>query len=936
MLKRIICLVLTISLFYLLQCGLFQPEPEKGSLIVKPETSSSEPGLLKTNATLNSIKCVLEQGSKTKYNQTITTKQDGNFQVHITELEAADNYSILLYGYSNEEIIGRFAQSGISIRAGEETPVTMTWTKFKPDLQSPANANTTEDTTPVFDWTDVNGAVKYELVVALSNSFVNPVIQQAALTASGYTATQTMSDNTYYWRVRCQDSQGSWGDWSDIFSFTVETPPQIVENPMFNPPQGTYSGTQNVTITCGTSGAEIYYTINGADPTQTSTRYTGAIIISTTTLLKAKAFKEGWTSSGITSGTYIITGTVATPTFDPAPGTYTSARNVTISCTTTGVTIRYTTDNSDPTETSALYSGALTVPLNTTITFKARAYKSGSTPSSIATGTYTVTGTVAAPVFNPLPGTFTGPQNITITSATAGAAIYYTTDGTEPTQTSTRYTTPVVVNSTLTLKARAFKTDWASSAIASGTYTITGTIAAPTFNPTPGTYTSAQNVTISCTTAGTTIRYTTNGSDPTETSTQYSGPLTVPLNTIITFKARAFKSGSTPSSIATGTYTITGSVATPVFNPLPGTFAGPQNVTISSATSGAVIYYTTNGADPTQSSTTYTTAIPVSTTTTIKARAYKTDWAPSVVAGGAYTIINNTAPTASFTVDPASGTTQTLFTFDASGCTDSEDSPAVLQVRWDWENDGVWDTEFTTTKAATHQYNSEGTKTVKLEVKDSENLANIITHQLNISAIETGTVIDIDGNTYQTVKIGDQWWMAENLRVTHYRNGDPIPNITDNTEWKYFSTGAYCYYDNNNINAAVYGALYNWHVVNDNRNLAPAGWHVPSDAEWQALINYLGGDAVAGGKMKEVGTTHWLSPNKGATNESGFTARPGGWRGASRPSGFCWIGGNASFWSTTEDSNGLAWFRVLGYDFFNVYRYSYSIYDGYSIRLVRD
>ena len=113
---------------------------------------------------------------------------------------------------------------------------------------------------------------------------------------------------------------------------------------------------------------------------------------------------------------------------------------------------------------------------------------------------------------------------------------------------------------------------------------------------------------------------------------------------------------------------------------------------------------------------------------------------------------------------------------------------------------------------------------------------------------EIGTVTDIDGNLYYTVKIGEQWWMLENLRVTHYRNGDAIPNVTDDAEWEGLSTGAYCDYDNDPANVATYGRLYNWYAVGDSRNIAPAGWHVPSDDEWQTLVDYLGGSSVAGGE----------------------------------------------------------------------------------------
>ncbi|MBU4444183.1 MAG: fibrobacter succinogenes major paralogous domain-containing protein [Candidatus Marinimicrobia bacterium] len=203
------------------------------------------------------------------------------------------------------------------------------------------------------------------------------------------------------------------------------------------------------------------------------------------------------------------------------------------------------------------------------------------------------------------------------------------------------------------------------------------------------------------------------------------------------------------------------------------------------------------------------------------------------------------------------------------------------------------------------------------------------------SGLETGTVTDIDGNVYQTVKIGDQWWMAENLKVTHYRNGDPIPNVTDNTDWSNLSTGASCNYDNEASNVATYGRLYNWYAVSDSRQIAPAGWHMPSDAEWQTLIDYLGGESVAGGKMKETGTTHWGSPNASATNESGFAALPGGYHLYYYGTYYS-LCNHAYFWSSTEDDSSTAWYRSLRYDGSDVYRYGYYKQDGFSVRCVRD
>jgi uncharacterized protein (TIGR02145 family) len=163
------------------------------------------------------------------------------------------------------------------------------------------------------------------------------------------------------------------------------------------------------------------------------------------------------------------------------------------------------------------------------------------------------------------------------------------------------------------------------------------------------------------------------------------------------------------------------------------------------------------------------------------------------------------------------------------------------------------------------------------------------------------TVTDIDGNVYTIVTIGTQQWLGENLKVIHYRNGDLIPNVSDNTAWINLLTGAYCNYNNDTNNTAIYGRLYNFHAAVDNRNIAPTGWHVPTKAEWDTLVNYLGGGNIAGGKLKEIGTEHWESPNTGATNESGFSALPGGMRsGAEINPSFGDIGKSGYFWSATQ------------------------------------
>lgn len=161
------------------------------------------------------------------------------------------------------------------------------------------------------------------------------------------------------------------------------------------------------------------------------------------------------------------------------------------------------------------------------------------------------------------------------------------------------------------------------------------------------------------------------------------------------------------------------------------------------------------------------------------------------------------------------------------------------------------------------------------------------------------TVTDIDGNVYHTVKIGTQVWMVENLRVTKFNDGVAIPLVEDNEPWSELSAAGYCWYNNDEANfKSEYGALYNWYAV-ENDKLCPVGWHVASNEEWKTLIDYLGGEDVAGGKLKEFGTSHWLSPNAGATNASNFSALPGGGRYFD---GTWWeVGGFANYWTSTSD-----------------------------------
>ena len=194
--------------------------------------------------------------------------------------------------------------------------------------------------------------------------------------------------------------------------------------------------------------------------------------------------------------------------------------------------------------------------------------------------------------------------------------------------------------------------------------------------------------------------------------------------------------------------------------------------------------------------------------------------------------------------------------------------------------------------------------------------------------------VSLTAVNYPSVLIGAQYWMEKNLEVTTYRNGDPIPYVTDATAWAALTTGAWCYYNNDPANGSLYGKLYNWYAVNDPRGLAPTGWHVPTDDEWTTLSTTLGGDAVAGGKMKVAGTTRWTTPNTGATNESGFAGLPGGFR--STNGSFYDVGSFGYWWSSTEDYATYAWLRDLLYINGVIDRASGSKRDGFSVRCLRD
>lgn len=198
------------------------------------------------------------------------------------------------------------------------------------------------------------------------------------------------------------------------------------------------------------------------------------------------------------------------------------------------------------------------------------------------------------------------------------------------------------------------------------------------------------------------------------------------------------------------------------------------------------------------------------------------------------------------------------------------------------------------------------------------------------------TISDIDGNIYNTVMIGTQFWMKENLKTTKYNDGAEIPYIKADSIWSSNSRGAQCEYDNNSAISEIYGRLYNWFVVTKTnpKNVCPSGWHVPSDEEWTILTFYLGDGHIAGGKMKEKGTLHWIDPNIGATDETGFTALPGGGRYYSGAYGS--LGESGFWWSSSERDSELALFSGIANSDNSMTNNSGLKTCGFSIRCIKN
>ena len=469
-----------------------------------------------------------------------------------------------------------------------------------------------------------------------------------------YTAPIMVSQSEYVWAIATAPglSQSN----SVLATFTINLP--AAAQPVILPAGGTYTTVQTITMTDSTVGAKIFYTTDGSTPTTSSAQYTAPFTISQSETVRAIATVTGYSQSPVTAVTYTINLTLAAqPVISPAGGTYTTIQTATITDTTTGATIYYTTDGSTPTANSTKYTAPLTV--SQTLTVKAIATAAGYAQSPMTSATYTINLPVAAtPVISPGGGTYTTSQTVTITDATGGATIFYTIDGSTPTSNSTPYTVPLTVSQPETVRAIATGTGYTQSAVAAASFTITP--ATPVIAPSGGTYTTIQTVTLTDSTAGSAIYYTTNGTTPTTSSTPYTVPITVPQSE--TIEAIATAPGLSQSAVATAVFTINLPVAaTPVLSPPGGTFASAQTVSITDTTTGSAIYYTTDGSTPTVGSSKFSVPLTISANETVKAIAAANGYTTSSVASAQYIILVSTATTLKSSASTVTyGTTVTL------------------------------------------------------------------------------------------------------------------------------------------------------------------------------------------------------------------------------------------------------------------------------------
>jgi hypothetical protein len=405
--------------------------------------------------------------------------------------------------------------------------------------------------------------------------------------------------------------------------------------PTISLPAGTYTSPQTITLGCTTPSSTIYYTIDGSTPTTSSPAYSGTFSLTLGTVsvtLNAMCVAGGYTNSAVASNVYNESLT-ATPVVTPTPATYVLPITINMSCATPGSSIYYTTNGVNPTSGSTLYTGSFSLASPATI--KSICLATGYAQGLINTSLYSET-VAATPTISPAAGALTStPQLIQLNCSTPGGNIYYTTDSSTPTTSSTLYTGQFSLGIPATVKAICAGTGYVNSSVASASYTLLTAAATPSITPAGGAYTAAQTINISCSTPSSSIYYTINNSTPTTSSTLYTGSFLGPMPG--TVKAICIASGYSNSAVASNAYTLQSIAATPVITPSQGALPTPQTIAMSCSTGSSTIYYTLDGSTPTTSSTVYSTSFSYAVPITIKALCVASGYTNSAIASNVYT-----------------------------------------------------------------------------------------------------------------------------------------------------------------------------------------------------------------------------------------------------------------------------------------------------------
>ncbi|WP_348733177.1 chitobiase/beta-hexosaminidase C-terminal domain-containing protein [Rheinheimera texasensis] len=436
-------------------------------------------------------------------------------------------------------------------------------------------------------------------------------------------------------------------------SFTATPLPQV-NSPGISPNGGTHSGSVSVSLSSTTAGATIRYSTNGADISTSSPVYSAPFALTANATVKARAFKAGMADSTQTSASFVVNllQQVSSPAISPNGGTHSGSVSVSLSSATAGATIRYSTNGTDIDANSPIFSAPITLTANATV--KARAFKVGMTDSTQTSASFVVNPLqqVSSPAISPSGGTHSGSVSVSLSSATAGATIRYSINGADISASSPVYTAPFTLTTNTAVKARAFKAGMTDSAQTSASFVVNPlqTVSSPAISPNGGIHSGSVAVSLSSSTAGATIRYSTNGADIDANSPIYSAPITLTANA--TVKARAFKAGMTDSTQTSASFVVNPlpPVSSPTISPNGGTHSGSVSVSLSSATAGATIRYSTNGADISASSPVYSAPFALTANATVKARAFKAGMTDSTQTSAPFTF-TTTDLTSSFSYD---------------------------------------------------------------------------------------------------------------------------------------------------------------------------------------------------------------------------------------------------------------------------------------------